>query len=103
MSHKRIVYTRSDGGVSIVIPSDNFINQFDGTEAEAIDFIKNKDVPVKLTESGIINDNPVSIGQLVSRFDAKANSISFEEIPYQIVNDTDIPTDRTNRDAWTWQ
>lgn len=69
MSHKRIIYTRPDGGVSIVIPSDNFIKQFDGTEAEAIDFIKNKDVPADATN-------------------------------VQIVNDTDIPSDRTYRDLW---
>ena len=59
MSHKRIIYTTPTGAVNVVIPADDFINQFDGTEAEAIDFIKNKDVPTDATNVQIVNDTDI--------------------------------------------
>lgn len=44
MSTKRIVYTRPDGGVSVVIPNPKFVAQFD-TEDEALSALRSKDVP----------------------------------------------------------
>lgn len=57
---KRIIYTREDGGVSIIIPSPDW----EGT----IEELAVKDVP--------------------------------DDIDYQIVDETDIPSDRTFRNAW---
>lgn len=59
----KIIYTNEDGGVSIVIPTDEALSIM------TIDEIAKKDVPTGL--------------------------------PYKIVEDSEIPTDRTFRDAWT--
>ena len=59
----KIIYTNEDGGVSIVIPTDEALSIM------TIDEIAKKDVPTGL--------------------------------PYKIVEDSEIPEDRTFRDAWT--
>lgn len=49
MTTKRIVYTRSDGGVSVVIPMPEHIAKLIAqgmTEDEAVDVVKASDVPV---------------------------------------------------------
>ena len=51
---KRIAYTRPDGGVSVVVPSPNFVAQFD-TEAQAIAFIQVKDVPSDASTISVID------------------------------------------------
>lgn len=58
----KIIYTNEDGGVSIVIPTDEALSIM------TIDEIAKKDVPTGL--------------------------------PYKIVEDSEIPEDRTFRDAW---
>ena len=59
----KIIYTNEDGGVSIVIPTDEALSIM------TIDEIAKKDVPTG--------------------------------VKYKIVEDSEIPTDRTFRDAWT--
>ena len=61
--NQRIIYPTDDGGVSIIIPTQEALEQH-GIQAIAI-----KDVPA---------------GK-----------------PFKIVDASDIPTDRTERDAWT--
>ena len=61
--NQRIIYPTDDGGVSIIIPTQEALAQH-GIQAIAI-----KDVPA---------------GK-----------------PFKIVDASDIPTDRTERDAWT--
>tara|TARA_R100000781_G_scaffold12543_1_gene11052 strand:+ start:1591 stop:1791 length:201 start_codon:yes stop_codon:yes gene_type:complete len=61
-SDKRIVYTRSDGGLSIIAPTDNC--------GLTVEQIQAKDVP-----SGITS---------------------------YIVDKSDVPTDRSFRNAWTY-
>ena len=61
-SDKRFVYVRDDGGITIVIPSDNC--------GLTLDQIKAKDCP---------NDRPV-----------------------YTVDKSEIPTDRSFRDAWIY-
>ena len=61
-SDKRFVYERDDGGITIVIPSDNC--------GLTLDQIKAKDCP---------NDRPV-----------------------YTVDKSEIPTDRSFRNAWTY-
>ena len=58
---KRIVYTRLDGGVSIVCPAPEYVAQF-ATEADAIAAIRAKDVPADATNVyvGDLTDLPVS-------------------------------------------
>jgi len=62
MSDKRIIFPNDDGGVSVIVPSDNC--------GLSVEEIARKDVP-----SG------------------KA---------YQIVDVTDVPSDRSFRNAWTY-
>jgi len=50
MTTKRIVYTRPDGGVSVLIPSPEFIENYlsanpGRTEADALTYLQGKDVP----------------------------------------------------------
>ncbi|KKL75151.1 hypothetical protein LCGC14_2057750 [marine sediment metagenome] len=54
MTTKRIIYTRSDGSVSVVGPAPEFVANFDGTEAEAIAFIQAKDVPADAVDVEIV-------------------------------------------------
>jgi hypothetical protein len=61
--NQRIIYPNDEGGVSIIVPSDNC--------GLTIEEIAAKDVP--------------------------------QGKPYQIVNVEDIPSDRTFRDAWTYE
>lgn len=60
--NKRIIYQNLEGGVSIIIPSPNWIGSIEELAA--------KDVP-----SGV---------------------------PYKIVDASEIPTDRTFRNAWEY-
>jgi hypothetical protein len=61
--NQRIIYPTDDGGVAVIIPTPEALDQY-GIEAIAV-----KDVPA---------------GK-----------------PYKIVDVSDIPSDRSERDAWT--
>jgi hypothetical protein len=63
--NQRIIYPNDDGGVSILIPTPEYLAE------HTIEELAAKDVPV---------------GK-----------------PFKIVDVTDIPTDRTFRDAWEYQ
>jgi hypothetical protein len=62
---KRIIYPNDDGGVSILIPTPEYL------ETHTIEELAAKDVPV---------------GK-----------------PYKIIDVTDLPSDRTFRNAWEYQ
>lgn len=62
---KRIIYPNDDGGVSILIPTPEYLSE------HTIEELAAKDVPA---------------GK-----------------PYKIVDTTEIPADRTFRDAWEYQ
>lgn len=65
---KRIIYTRPDGGISVIIPAEEA--RIEGqSENEFIAWVRSKDVPADATN-------------------------------VQIVDEEDIPTDRTFRNAW---
>jgi len=61
---KRIVYNNDDGGISIIIPTTEWLAE------HTIEELAAKDVPAGKT--------------------------------YHIVNASDIPSDRTFRNAWEW-
>jgi hypothetical protein len=63
MSDKRIIFPNDEGGVSVIVPSDNC--------GLTIEQIAAKDVPAGT--------------------------------PFEIVDVSEIPSDRTFRGAWTWQ
>jgi hypothetical protein len=62
--NQRIIYPNDDGGVSILIPSPEYLAE------HTIEELATKDVP--------------------------------EGKPFKIVDVSDIPTDRSFRDAWYW-
>ena len=62
--NQRIIYPNDDGGVSILIPTEEYLAE------HTIEDLAAKDVP--------------------------------EGKPYKIVDVTDIPSDRTFRDAWEY-
>jgi hypothetical protein len=63
--NQRIIYPNDDGGVSILIPTEEYLAE------HTIEELAAKDVP--------------------------------EGKPYKIVDVSDIPSDRTFRDAWEYQ
>ena len=63
--NQRIIYPNDDGGVSILIPTEEYLAE------HTIEELADKDVPA---------------GK-----------------PYKIVDVSDIPTDRTFRNAWEYQ
>jgi hypothetical protein len=65
MSDKRIIYKNDDGGVSIIVPTPEYLQN------HTIEEIAKKDVPAGKS--------------------------------YQIVDVSNIPTDRTFRNAWTYE
>lgn len=68
MTKKRIVFTRPDGGVSIVVPTPEKMAQFK-TEADGLNAVRQNNVPSDATD-------------------------------VQIAERSDLPADRTYRDAW---
>jgi hypothetical protein len=62
--NKRIIYPNDDGGVAIIIPTEEYL------ETHTIEELAAKDVP--------------------------------EGKPFKIVDVSDIPTDRTFRNAWEY-
>jgi hypothetical protein len=62
--NQRIIYPNDDGGVAIIIPTEEYL------ETHTIEELAAKDVP--------------------------------EGKPYKIVDVSDIPTDRTFRNAWEY-
>ena len=62
--NKRIIYKTEEGGVAVIIPSPNYLQD------HTIEELAAKDVP--------------------------------EGAEFEIVEDSDVPSDRTFREAWTW-
>lgn len=68
----KIIYPNENGGVSVVIPSQKYLNTLKGmTEIEKMTFIAQKDIP--------------------------ANT------DFQIIEDNQVPTDRSFRNAWEYK
>ena len=63
--NQRIIYPTDDGGVAVLIPTDEYL------ATHSIEELAAKDVP--------------------------------EGTPYQIVDMADVPSDRTFRNAWTYE
>ena len=71
MTTKRIVYERPDGGVSQIVPAPEFVQQLmDGgmTEAQAIEAVRQKDVPAGATKVEIIDASDLPSRELRNRW-----------------------------------
>ena len=62
MSTKRIVYTRSDGGVSVVCPAPEYVARF-ATEGEALEAIRAKDVPADVINVHVCDESAVPVSR----------------------------------------
>ena len=102
---KVIIFRKADGGVGVVNPTpkavDNLMAANEISEDAAIALIALKDVPVELTENGIINKINVSAGDLVKREDADLSGIAHKNIPQEMVDPATLPIDQP-RDSWEW-
>lgn len=76
----RIIYKNTDNSVGVLIPTQEAINMI--IDAKTTDW-----------------DNPFSLNEALLIIAEK--DVPFQ-LPYKIVSTTDIPTDRTYRDAWEW-
>jgi len=93
MTKNRIIYTRADGGVSIVVPSPEFIARYE-SEPEALAAVKAGSVPVT------ISNPPPGIPDQLPRAEALRLGLAFVETPSEIVDEVSLPTNREFRDAW---
>lgn len=75
---QRIIYPNDEGGVAIIVPSPEYLLK------HTIEELADKDVP------------PFTVRQ-------NGQVISSTPRPYQIVDVADIPSDRTFRNAWTYE
>jgi hypothetical protein len=73
--NQRIIYPNDEGGVSVIVPSPNC--------GLTIEEIAAKDVP------------PIVVRQ-------NGEVVSSTPRPYQIVDVSEVPSDRTWRNAWVW-
>lgn len=106
---KCIAFTNETGGVSIIhpAPQENVVKDFlrVGNTAMAntvaamtydqyVEWVRAKDVPVKIT-----NPKPGTPAMML-RVDAERLGLIYTEIPSEVLNVSDLPTDRSTRDAW---
>lgn len=87
---KRIIYPTPDGGVAVIVPAPDC--------GLTIEQIAAKDVPVftRQIPTGVFETDP-DTGE---RYEV--HQIVVEQAPYRIVDVSEIPVDRTFRDAWEY-
>ena len=88
---QKIVFKNKDGSIGVIHPVDTAINFF-GIEA-----IAKKDVPAPYEYVSEWKEEEID-GKLV---DVPAKYETYYT-PYKIVNESEIPSDRTFRNAWEW-
>ena len=103
---KKIVFTRPDGGLSVMIPVEGARLAFAITLSDGTVIGKATPVPVEQLKGRW--PIPGAIAQFAETEDEFVNRIRIGDVPanainVQIVDSSLIPTDRTNRDAWEWQ
>lgn len=59
---KKIIYTRPDGGVSIITPAPRFLDMFD-TDEEGLAVILAKDVPSDATDVNQVDELDIPVGR----------------------------------------
>lgn len=102
--NQRIIYPNDDGGVSILIPAPNARKQVLVSEAvyESVFIPATEDTPEateqKLVSPAVYRDETdEEFLTWIAQKDVPAGK------PYKIVDVSDIPEDRTFRDAWEYQ
>jgi hypothetical protein len=91
---KRIIYPNDDGGVAIEIPAPAWLAK----EGNTMELLAQKRVPpvVRYEGTGIFEKDEET-GQMY-----EVQREILEPRPYKIVDVSDIPTDRTFRNAWEY-
>lgn len=94
--NKRIIYKTQEGGVAIVIPATEARKQVLVSEAlyETQQDAEGNDIQVIVSESVYRDQTDEEFLDWVAAKDVPAG------VDYQIVDVSDIPSDRTFRDAW---
>ena len=88
---QKIVFKNKDGSVGVIHPTQEAINVF-GIEA-----IAKKDVPAPYEYVSEWKEEDIN-GELV---DVPAKYETYYT-PYKIIDENEIPSDRTFRNAWEW-
>lgn len=102
--NQRIIYPTDDGGVAIIIPSPDARKQVLLSEAtyETVVIPATEDIP-ESTEERMVSP-AIYRDETDEEF---LNWIAEKDVPegktYKIVDVSEIPTDRTFRDAWEYQ
>lgn len=98
----RIIYNEGDDGLVNLGASPHRLEELMAymSELDAMEFLAQEDVWV-ITEAEFVRDDVVvPVGAAVPKSNAVAAGIPYTQCPYEIVDDADIPTDRTFRNAW---
>lgn len=102
--NQRIIYPNDDGGVSILIPAPEARQQVLVSEAlyQTVVVPATEDEPEKeiqeLVEPAVYREQTdEEFAEWIAAKDVPAGK------PYKIVDVSDIPSDRTFRDAWEYQ
>lgn len=100
----KIIYTSVDGALCVISP--NYRQIKDGESfADFAKRIAESDVPVTLTDSAevIALRLGVELGRqptMIRRHGAIANGLNYRETLFTVVDESEIPVDRTFRNAW---
>lgn len=94
--NKRIIYKTQEGGVAIVIPAPQARKQVLVSEAvyETQQDEEGNDIQVLVSEAVYRDETDEEFAAWVAAKDVPAG------VEYQIVDVSDIPSDRTFRNAW---
>lgn len=84
---KKIIYTNSNGGLSVISPADNVAT--DGKYF--ISFDKTKGIPEEFVKNGFVLATIEQIAQ---------KDVPSDATDMKIIDDPDFPSDRTFRNAW---
>lgn len=102
--NKRIIYPNDDGGVSVIIPAPESRKKVLVTEAvfESVIVPETEDSPESLEQKLVTpavyrDETDEEFAEWIASKDVP------EGKPFQIVDVSDIPTDRTFRNAWEYK
>lgn len=93
---KKIVYIQADGVVAVI----------HAVAAElTLKEIADISVPVELTKDGLLVEGvseprQVAKGERLDARLAEMNNLSYQQVPYSVIDESDLPGDRLFRGAW---
>lgn len=92
---QKLIYENQDGAISVVHPAPGV----------ALEAVIASSVPVKVLKAGIVHTGVaqafnVEVGAYIDARLAAANGLTVQQVPYKLVEESEIPTCRMFRSAW---